>query len=87
MNFVIIFVGDALTVWEYALIAVLAIIYFALIGMTLLETTHPLQQLSQKQLDANAAEYGQVAVEEEAVATNVKVDIDFQPTPVQLGQK
>ena len=87
MNFVIIFVGDALTVWEYALIAVLAIIYFALIGMTLLETTHPLQQLSQKQLDANAAEYGQVAVEEEAVATNVKVDIDFQPSPVQLGQK
>jgi len=85
MNFVIVFVGDPLKTWQYILVAILAILYFCLIGMALLEKTHPLQQLSQKQLDANAKEYGQVAVEEEAVATNVKVDIGFQPSPVQLG--
>jgi len=74
-----------LAAWQYALVGVLASLYFGLIGMALLETTHPLKQLSQKQLDANAVEYGQVAVEEEAVATDAKVDIDFQPTPVRLG--
>lgn len=85
MNFVIIFVGEALKPAQYAILGLLSLLYFGLIGMTIMEKTHPLRQLSQKQLDDNAAEYGQVAVEEVAVTTDVKVDINFQPKPVQLG--
>lgn len=48
MNFVIIFVGEALSPFQYALVGLGAVFYLVLIGMTICERTHPLVALSEE---------------------------------------
>ena len=75
MNFVVIFQGSTLSWPDLLIVITFIILYLSLIAIVVLERTKPISLLTDEQLQANEAEYGQVPVKQAADSWHAEVEM------------